>query len=101
MPHRAEDSNSLFRALGCRGGGRKAERGVGEPSGARRHPTQVASPGDRRFGVEKRVVGERAQMRVEVLDDNERVEEIARMGAGLEITDAAREHEREMPGQAK
>ena len=60
------------------------------------HLPQVASLGDRHFRVEKHVAGMRTQTRVELLDDDERVEEIARMGTGLEITDAAREHAREM-----
>lgn len=64
------------------------------------HLPQVASLGDRHFRVEKHVAGERTQTRVEVLDDEDRVEEIARMGTGLEITDAAREHAREMLGKA-
>ena len=60
------------------------------------HLPQVASLGNRHFRVEKHVAEERTQTRVELLDDDERVEEIARMGTGLEITDAAREHAREM-----
>ena len=60
------------------------------------HLPQVASLGNRHFRVEKHVEGDRTQTRVELLDDDERVEEIARMGTGLEITDAAREHAREM-----
>ena len=64
------------------------------------HLPQVASLGARHFRVEKHVVDERTASRVEVLDDGARVEEIARMGAGLEITDAAREHAREMLGKA-
>ena len=65
------------------------------------HLPQVASLGNRHFRVEKHVAGERTQTHVEVLDDEERVEEIARMGTGLEITDAAREHAREMLGKAE
>ncbi len=65
------------------------------------HLPQVASLGDRHFRVEKHVAGERTQTRVEVLDDHKRVEEIARMGTGLEITDAAREHAREMLEKAE
>ncbi len=64
------------------------------------HLPQVASLGARHFRVEKHVVDERTASRVEVLDDGARVEEIARMGAGLEVTDAAREHAREMLGKA-
>lgn len=65
------------------------------------HLPQVASLGDRHFRVEKHVAGERTQTRVELLGDDERVEEIARMGTGLEITDAAREHAREMLEKAE
>ncbi len=65
------------------------------------HLPQVASLGNRHFRVEKHVEGERTQTRVELLDDDERVEEIARMGTGLEITDAAREHAREMLEKAE
>ena len=65
------------------------------------HLPQVASLGDRHFRVEKHVEGERTATKVEVLDDDERVEEIARMGTGLEITDAAREHAREMLEKAE
>lgn len=64
------------------------------------HLPQVASLGDRHFRVEKHVAEGRTATRVEVLDDDERVEEIARMGTGLDITDAAREHAREMLGKA-
>ena len=65
------------------------------------HLPQVASLGVRHFRVEKHVVDDRTASRVEVLGDDARVEEIARMGAGLEITDAAREHAREMLGKAE
>ncbi len=64
------------------------------------HLPQVASLGDRHFRVEKRVSGGRTAARVKILDGEERVEEIARMGAGLEVTDAARAHAREMLGKA-
>ncbi len=65
------------------------------------HLPQVASLGNRHFRVEKHVEGDRTQTRVELLYDDERVEEIARMGTGLEITDAAREHAREMLEKAE
>ena len=65
------------------------------------HLPQVASLGDRHFRVEKHIAGERTQTRVKLLDAAERVEEIARMGTGLEITNAAREHAREMLRKAE
>ena len=64
------------------------------------HLPQVASLGARHFRVEKHVAGGRTATRIELLEDGARVEEIARMGTGLEITDAAREHAREMLGKA-
>lgn len=64
------------------------------------HLPQVASLGDRHFRVEKHVAEGRTATRIDVLEEEERVEEIARMGTGLEITDAAREHAREMLGKA-
>ena len=64
------------------------------------HLPQVASLGARHFRVEKHVAEGRTATRIELLEDGERVEEIARMGTGLEITDAAREHAREMLGKA-
>ena len=64
------------------------------------HLPQVASLGARHFRVAKHVAEGRTATRIELLEDGERVEEIARMGTGLEITDAAREHAREMLGKA-
>ncbi len=60
------------------------------------HLPQVASLGDHHFRIEKEVVDARTTTRIVLLEDAGRVEEIARMGAGVEITDAAREHAREM-----
>ena len=64
------------------------------------HLPQVASLGARHFRVAKHVAEGRTATRIELLEDGERVEEIARMGTGLEITAAAREHAREMLGKA-
>ena len=60
------------------------------------HLPQVASLGDRHFRIEKRVAGGRTTTDVKTLEGEDRVEEIARMGTGVSITDAAREHAREM-----
>ena len=64
------------------------------------HLPQVASLGDRHFRIEKRVAGGRTLTKIKLLEGEDRVEEIARMGTGLSITDAAREHAREMLGSA-
>jgi DNA repair protein RecN (Recombination protein N) len=55
------------------------------------HSPQVAARGATQLRVAKRVSKDRAQTVVEVLDPDERREEIARMLAGEIITDAARE----------
>lgn len=60
------------------------------------HQAQVASKADRHFVVEKSVSKNRTTISVRVLNEAERVEEIARMLAGEKITDAARENAREM-----
>jgi DNA repair protein RecN (Recombination protein N) len=60
------------------------------------HLPQVASHGDHHFRVSKQVRGERTFTRVEALDDDARVEEVARMLAGARTTDLSLSHAREM-----
>ena len=60
------------------------------------HLPQIACFGDRQYRVAKRVVGERTNTVVSLLADEERLEEIARMLGGVELTEKAREHAREM-----
>jgi DNA repair protein RecN (Recombination protein N) len=55
------------------------------------HSPQVAARGQAQLRVAKRVSRERAVTVVDVLDEAERREEIARMLAGEFVTDAARE----------
>jgi len=55
------------------------------------HSPQVAALGTHHWRVEKRVVGEQTLSNVLYLPAAERVEEIARMLAGEQVTDAARE----------
>ena len=55
------------------------------------HSPQVAAKAQAQLRVAKRVVEERAITDVETLSDAERREEIARMLAGAEVTDAARD----------
>jgi len=55
------------------------------------HSPQVAARGHAQLRVSKRIARDRAVTVVEVLDEPERREEIARMLAGEFVTDAARE----------
>lgn len=60
------------------------------------HLPQVASFGDRHFKLSKRVEGGRTHMAVDRLDDESRVQEVARMLAGKEVTDLSRSHAEEL-----
>ena len=60
------------------------------------HLPQIACCGDRHYQVVKRIAGERTNTSVAVLSEEERVEEIARMLGGVELTEKTREHAREM-----
>ncbi len=60
------------------------------------HSPQVAARADRHLRVEKTVKGKGAATNVTALNETERVEEIARMLAGEETTDAAREAARSL-----
>ena len=55
------------------------------------HSPQVAARGNHHLRVAKRVVGKQTVTEIEVLDKPARREEIARMLAGAQITDAARQ----------
>jgi len=60
------------------------------------HQPQVASKADSHFVVEKVMSKNSTSITVRVLDETERIEEVARMLAGETITNAARENAREM-----
>ena len=60
------------------------------------HQPQIASLADQHFVVEKETVKNRTLIRVKELNKNEKVEEIARMLTGTQITETARQHAREM-----
>ncbi len=60
------------------------------------HQPQVASQADKHFVIEKSMGKQRTTIAVRELDDNQRIEEVARMLAGEKITNAARENAREM-----
>ena len=66
------------------------------------HLPQVASYADLHFKVSKRVEGDRTSVRVEELDKDDRVEEVARMLAGSTVTKLSLSHARELiDGAAK
>lgn len=60
------------------------------------HLPQVASQANQHFQVSKRSNGERTVSSIEALDAKTRIEEIARMLGGLEITATTRKHAREL-----
>jgi DNA repair protein RecN (Recombination protein N) len=61
------------------------------------HLPQVASQGNQHYQVAKRTGdGGKTTSRIEVLDSKARVEEVARMLGGLEITATTRKHAREL-----
>jgi len=65
------------------------------------HQPQIASLADHHFIVEKETVSGRTLVKARALTQTEQVEEIARMLAGEQITDQARENARVMLASAK
>jgi DNA repair protein RecN (Recombination protein N) len=63
------------------------------------HLPQIASLADSHYGVSKSVKNERTSTGVRLLDEQERVDEIARMLGGKIITDATIKHAEEMIDQ--
>jgi DNA repair protein RecN (Recombination protein N) len=60
------------------------------------HLPQVASQADHQLRVSKLVAAGKTRTRIDALDDAARVEELARMLGGTQITARTREHAREM-----
>ena len=60
------------------------------------HLAQIASCADHHYRIEKLVLDGRTVTRVEPLDGEARVDELVRMMSGSRVTDAARQHIREM-----
>jgi DNA repair protein RecN (Recombination protein N) len=60
------------------------------------HQPQVASLATCHFVVSKETVGNKTKVSIKELDENARIEEIARMLAGEKITESARNHAKEM-----
>jgi len=65
------------------------------------HLPQIAVHADTHFKVTKGVTGERTNVMVTKLSENERVEEVSRMLAGTKITEKTREHAKEMLAGAR
>lgn len=62
------------------------------------HLPQIARFGDHHYRISKDVVSGRTSTRIDPLDDNARVHEIARMLGGMQITSKTLAHAREMIG---
>jgi DNA repair protein RecN (Recombination protein N) len=60
------------------------------------HLPQIAACADHHYRIEKLVIDGRTVTRVEPLQEEARVEELVRMMSGSRVTDAARQHIREM-----
>jgi len=60
------------------------------------HLAQIAAFADHQYRIEKRVIEGRTVTRIEALAGDERVDELARMMSGSRVTDAARQHIKEM-----
>jgi DNA repair protein RecN (Recombination protein N) len=60
------------------------------------HLPQVAALGNDHFRIVKRVAGERTYTEVQLLDRDERIEELAQMLGGLPVSEAARQAAREL-----
>ncbi len=60
------------------------------------HLPQIAAFANAHYKVSKRTKGERTFVEVKQLDDEEKLEEIARMLGGVKITEKTLEHAREM-----
>lgn len=65
------------------------------------HQPQIASLADHHFVVEKSIRSNTTKLTVRELDNSERIDEVARMLAGREITEAARENAKAMLAAAK
>ncbi len=62
------------------------------------HLPQLASRAENHFFIEKKIENERTKVSIRLLNTEERVEELARMLGGSQVTDAVIQHAREMLG---
>lgn len=65
------------------------------------HLPQIASFADHHYSIEKVEEKGRTVTRVEYLDDDDRINELARMLSGAKITDAVKKHARELLKQSR
>ena len=65
------------------------------------HQPQVASLADQHYLVEKETDGKKTKVGMRILSESEKVEEIARMLTGAQITETARRHAKEMLSAAR
>ncbi|PKN85037.1 MAG: DNA repair protein RecN [Deltaproteobacteria bacterium HGW-Deltaproteobacteria-1] len=65
------------------------------------HLPQIASFGGRHLRVTKRVVSGRTSAMVEEIDEQQKIEEIGRMLGGVDVTETAKDHARELLAAAK
>ncbi|MDD5167180.1 MAG: DNA repair protein RecN [Syntrophales bacterium] len=65
------------------------------------HLPQIACFGIRHYSVKKRIHGEKTVTSVDILSEEERLEEMARMLGGVEVTETTRIHAREMLAVAR
>jgi DNA repair protein RecN (Recombination protein N) len=65
------------------------------------HLAQIAAFADHQYRIEKVVADGRSVTRVEAMTGEARVEELARMMSGSRVTDAARQHVKELLGKGK
>jgi DNA repair protein RecN (Recombination protein N) len=65
------------------------------------HLPQIAAFADAHFRVEKQVHGGRTSTKVVLLDERQRVEELARMLGGARISQSAREHASALLSEAR
>jgi DNA repair protein RecN (Recombination protein N) len=65
------------------------------------HQPQIASLADQHFSVQKRVEKGRTVTEARSLEGDDRIDEVARMLAGEEVTDSARQYARDLVRQAQ
>jgi DNA repair protein RecN (Recombination protein N) len=60
------------------------------------HSAQVASLGNAHYRIVKEFDGERTAVMIKLLEQQERIEELARMLGGREVTEVTLQHARQM-----
>lgn len=65
------------------------------------HLPQIAALADTHFLIEKKVLGNRTTTRVRKLDDGERIDELARLLGGVDLTETTKLHAKEMLDMSK